>query len=78
MYTANFLPTLRRGNTGENVRYLQKNLHDRWSSRLLIDGKFGTEQTVIDFQRQHYLTANGIVGTLTWSELLTIRPIIYR
>lgn len=78
MNTANF-PTLRPGDRGQDVRYLQQNLHDRWSSGLFIDGIFGndTEQTVIDFQRQHYLPVNGIVGILTWSELLTIRRIRY-
>ena len=37
-----------------------------------VDGEFGpmTEQAVKQFQRDHELDDDGIVGTYTWRELL--------
>lgn len=57
--------TLRRGNTGDNVRILQTKLS------LTIDGVFGrlTEQAVEHFQKLHGLHADGIVGPQTWKVL---------
>lgn len=41
-------------------------------SDLEITGSFGpaTEQAVVAFQEEHELTADGVVGTATWSKLL--------
>jgi Putative peptidoglycan binding domain/N-acetylmuramoyl-L-alanine amidase len=60
-------PTLRRGDTGEFVRQLQTKLG------LTPDaaGTFGpkTEAAVREFQRQHGLVPDGIVGPKTWDLL---------
>ncbi|WP_427016822.1 caspase family protein [Pseudarthrobacter sp. P1] len=63
-------PTIRRGSTGEHVTYLQQRLSDL-GYRLSIDGIFGpgTESAVRSFQRANALTADGIVGPLTWAAL---------
>lgn len=63
-------PTLRRGDSGEAVMYLQTLLCDV-GEMLTADGKFGpkTEQAVKDFQILVGLTADGIVGPKTWSAL---------
>ncbi|MGM5068106.1 peptidoglycan-binding protein [Rhodococcus qingshengii] len=63
-------PTLRRGSTGEHVRYLQDlmNRAYRAYSRLSVDGDFGpaTESVVREFQRRANLAADGVVGPDTW------------
>jgi peptidoglycan hydrolase-like protein with peptidoglycan-binding domain len=55
-------PTLRRGATGDLVSLLQKVIG------VGQDGKFGgkTEAAVRQFQRDHELVADGIVGPGTW------------
>ena len=57
--------TLKRGSRGEDVRVLQRALH------LADDGIFGkiTEDAVKTFQREHGLTADGIVGAKTWAAI---------
>ena len=64
--------TLRRGSTGAQVRMVQRLLN------VAQDGIFGaiTEEAVKDFQRNHGLTPDGIVGVKTWALLLgnVIRP----
>ena len=67
------LPTLRRGDTGTNVEFLQKRLNI-WGASLVVDGIFGaaTEENVKKFQAQYNLTVDGIVGLQTWSKLLTV------
>ena len=63
-------PTLRRGSTGEHVKYLQQRLSDHgyW---LTPDGQFGpgTESQVRSFQRSNGLSADGVVGPQTWAAL---------
>lgn len=63
-------PTLRRGDSGEAVTYLQTLLCDVGET-LTADGKFGskTEQAVKDFQRLYGLTVDGVVGPKTWDAL---------
>lgn len=58
-------PTLRRPNTGEQVKQLQQKL------RLDVDGEFGsaTEAAVRAFQRNAGLVPDGIVGPKTWAAL---------
>lgn len=63
-------PTLRKGDSGEAVTYLQTLLCDVGET-LTADGKFGskTEQAVKDFQRLYGLTVDGVVGEKTWDAL---------
>ena len=66
--------TLRRGDSGRLVHYLQKRLLrlGEEGAGLLSDGYFGeqTERAVIDFQVRWDLLSDGIVGSRTWSCLL--------
>lgn len=66
-------PTLRRGSKGEAVTELQTKLVQRGYdlSPYGADGSFGrkTEEAVKQFQKDHGLTADGIVGEKTWEAL---------
>ena len=71
------LPTLREGDKGDAVRYLQTLLLDRgydlgkWGA----DGDFGkqTEKAVKQFQKDWNLKQDGVVGSDTW-RMLTSTP----
>jgi len=67
------LPTLKKGNTGEYVTLLQtKLLQKRYDlGKYGIDGDFGsaTLKAVKQFQSDHGLTVDGIVGEKTWAAL---------
>lgn len=56
---------LRKGDQGESVRVLQRQLGIR------VDGAFGpkTKAAVEKFQRAHGLTVDGLVGPKTWAAL---------
>jgi N-acetyl-anhydromuramyl-L-alanine amidase AmpD len=58
-------PTLRRNAEGKDVETLQAKLG------LPVDGKFGpkTEARVREFQREHAMVPDGIVGPKTWAAL---------
>lgn len=58
---------LKKGSHGKDVKTLQRILH------LYEDGIFGvlTEEAVKEYQRQHGLTADGIVGDKTWAVMLS-------
>lgn len=58
---------LKKGSRGKDVKTLQRILH------LYEDGIFGamTEEAVKEYQRQHWLTADGIVGDKTWATMLS-------
>lgn len=65
-------PTLRKGDKGEDVVYLQERLnvahpHDQ----VKVDGIFGmaTLAAVRAYQYDHGLNADGIVGALTWAAI---------
>lgn len=62
------MPVLKFGSKGDSVKTLQKLLN----AGLVIDGKFGqkTKIAVMEFQRAHGLTQDGIVGVMTWEVLL--------
>jgi hypothetical protein len=62
--------TLRQGDTGDDVRYLQERLIEHGYS-LEADGDFGpfTASIVRTFQRENALTPDGIVGPQTWAVL---------
>jgi peptidoglycan hydrolase-like protein with peptidoglycan-binding domain len=61
------LPTLRKGAKGFHVSMLQTCLGGS-----TVDGIFGdmTYQAVLQFQRDHELDDDGVVGIYTWRELL--------
>ena len=65
------IPTLRRGNQGDEVADLQMLLNSKFGYELEVDGNFGkaTESAVKDFQSKHGLTADGVVGKKTWAAL---------
>jgi peptidoglycan hydrolase-like protein with peptidoglycan-binding domain len=60
--------TLRRGDQGADVYYLQGRLG------VAIDGKFGpgTESAVRTYQGTHGLSPDGVVGPNTWRSLLAV------
>lgn len=64
-------PTLRKGDQGPEVRYMQE-LLAKAGSKLTVDGIFGTGtfNAVKAFQNKNGLTADGIVGPATWSKLI--------
>jgi hypothetical protein len=64
-------PMLSRGSKGVYVAELQGLLNSIIDARLQIDSDFGalTEAAVVAFQLSRGLTADGIVGTLTWAAL---------
>ena len=67
-------PTIRKGDKGDGVRRLQELLLKAGESlpRYGADGDFGNEtsKAVKHFQTTHGLKADGIVGKLTWAELV--------
>ena len=71
--SSNDLPTLKKGAKGEYVTLLQTKLNQKgydlgkWGA----DGDFGsqTEKAVREFQKDHDLTVDGIVGPATWAKL---------
>ncbi len=67
---------LRRGSTGDDVSWVQTMLNtiagvDLSLPTLTVDGIFGaeTERVVRQFQQNYGLSADGIVGPLTWDAL---------
>lgn len=63
--------TLRKGDSGTDVTYLQQRLTARGYGVGKIDGKFGakTLEAVKAFQAEHNLVVDGIVGGKTWAAL---------
>lgn len=61
---------LKKGSTGEDVKKLQAKLG------LNPDGSFGavTEIKVKEWQKANGLTADGVVGTVSWSKLFPATP----
>ncbi len=71
--------TLRSGSRGENVSLLQEyltaiSLNDSSIPAVPITGYFGdqTYNSVISFQRQYGLAADGIVGMETWNRITSV------
>lgn len=58
-------PTLRRGSTGEDVKFVQRIVG------VPVDGIFGprTESAVMGYQLGNHLTPDGVVGPKTWASL---------
>lgn len=65
-------PTLREGNRGEEVKWLQESLNRLGYDAGAVDGIFGarTKAAVLAFQRDKALVQDGIVGPLTRSALM--------
>jgi N-acetyl-anhydromuramyl-L-alanine amidase AmpD len=65
-------PTVQLSSRGESVHHLQSALR-ALGYGVATDAVFGkqTQAAVIDFQRKHRLTADGVVGPLTWKALHT-------
>lgn len=65
--------TLKKGNRGGNVKELQKILINKGYNigDYGVDGDFGdaTEAAVKEFQRDHELVIDGIVGKKTWEKI---------
>jgi len=66
--------TIRMGSKGEDVKYLQTKLASFGYHIGGIDGIFGvnTCNAVIEFQADHALKADGIVGTATWAKIESV------
>ena len=69
------LPILRKGSTGDDVKYLQDTLNYIYGPDLKVDGVFGakTEAAIKKFQGESGLVADGIVGEKTWTRLVEVR-----
>ena len=67
------LPVLRKGTNGGHVRTLQILLNKYGGAKLAEDGNYGakTLAAVKAYQQSRKLTADGVVGALTWSKLLS-------
>lgn len=63
--------TISKGSTGSDVVLCQERLN-AWNTPCDVDGIFGpaTETAVIEFQSDHGLVPDGIVGDKTWNALL--------
>lgn len=64
-------PMVYRGSRGDAVRRLQELLHKKGFDCGAVDGIFGskTYAAVVAFQKANGLSADGIVGPLTWGKL---------
>lgn len=66
-------PTVRKGSKGDDVKYVQTILYNLGYNlgSYGIDGDFGsaTQAAVKEFQRDHNLNADGVVGPLTYDAL---------
>ncbi|MGB3767747.1 MAG: peptidoglycan-binding domain-containing protein [Phormidesmis sp.] len=65
-------PTLLEGSKGQAVKKLQAALAELKILTSKIDGIFGPDtcQAVMEFQRSHQLTADGVVGPKTWADII--------
>ncbi|HEY6018772.1 MAG TPA: peptidoglycan-binding domain-containing protein [Candidatus Paceibacterota bacterium] len=62
----------RIGSTGNNVKFIQQELNKAsFHPNLKVDGIYGslTKHAVENWQRQHHLTVDGVVGPKTWASL---------
>lgn len=68
-------PTLQQGDSGQAVVTLQNDL-DQLGYNLSQDGQFGplTRAAVVNFQQNHALVPDGIVGPLTWAAINAALP----
>ena len=66
----NFIETVKLGDKGSAVKYLQSKLVLK-GYKLVVDGDFGnkTLEAVKDFQNKNGMVGDGIVGRMTWNKL---------
>jgi peptidoglycan hydrolase-like protein with peptidoglycan-binding domain len=66
--------SIRRGDTGEHVAYLQRALTHLGHYHGTVDGDFGiaTEIALQEYQRQNSLTDDGVCGEKTWETLARV------
>ena len=64
-------PLLKKGASGDAVRQLQEALKGLGYDPGSVDGKFGdrTEAAVKSFQHDQGITADGVVGPVTWRHI---------
>lgn len=64
--------TIKYGSKNEEVKELQQFLKNKGYNPGKVDGIFGklTEDAVIMFQKDNMLAPDGIVGPLTWTEIM--------
>lgn len=69
------LPILQYGKTNVYVKILQILLNYYEKANLEVDGQYGvlSKKAVADYQMKYKLEVDGIVGTETWTHLLTKR-----
>jgi peptidoglycan hydrolase-like protein with peptidoglycan-binding domain len=69
---AKLVVSLRPGSTGAAVKVLQRQLNEKRGARLPVDGRYGTATTnaVVTFQKHIGMTPHGLVGPVTWRNLL--------
>lgn len=69
-------PLLERGSRGDLVVWAQEHLVGAGQTQLPVTGVFGkqTYAAVRSFQAAHGLAADGVIGTTTWSSLLSAEP----
>lgn len=69
---------LQVGSSGEAVRAAQHLLLEKFGyAEIVVDGLFGrvTESALMDFQANHGLAADGMIGAAqTWPALISIQP----
>jgi hypothetical protein len=66
-------PTIALNATGAGVRTAQQRLNVHGAApQLVVDSRFGpaTKTATVAFQRKHKLTADGIIGPVTWAALV--------
>lgn len=68
---SNPYPQIQQGSAGDAVRTAQKLLNEH-AYGLAVDGQFGpaTKSATQDYQRNHSLLVDGIIGAHTWASLL--------
>lgn len=66
--------TLKLGDTGAQVKRLQKCLNKLDNAKLEVDGSFGylTDKAVRRFQKKHKLEVDGIVGPITRAKIKSL------
>jgi peptidoglycan hydrolase-like protein with peptidoglycan-binding domain len=69
---AKLIVSLRSGSSGEAVKVAQRLLNEKRRAGLTVDGRYGaaTRAAVITFQKHVGMTGHGVVGPVTWRNLL--------